>query len=467
MDFKKVNKQFLLPGLAKGHSIWYAYPREWLSPGGLPGLQNRCRVALRAVVGSTPIHSRLMIGFFRGMTMLPATLTQDKLDALIRRIFSIMDITLGTREQGFLVRYRGKLLTQISSEAAYDQLADALKPHALIPLFRKEQDAHAIIIAPELPKPKPSNPHINLLLFILTFFSVVFAGISYVSGNSLPVDLAGYLGALQTGGFPYAISLIAIMGTHELGHYFTGRYHKVNVTLPYFIPMPFGFGTMGAFISMKGMVKNRNHLLDIGIAGPLAGFIVASIVLVIGLRMSTIDAIPTIFPAGSGIQIEGNSIYYLAMKYFTLGRLLPEPASFNGSPLIYWLKYFFTSRPAPLGGMDVMLSPVAGAGWAGLLVTALNLIPAGTLDGGHVFQVLFGKEKMRKAMPFIAIALVILGFVWSGWWLWVLLINFFGRFQAEPLDQITPLDPNRKLLGLFALILFFLTFVPVPLSLVF
>lgn len=398
--------------------------------------------------------------------MLPSSITQEEMDALIRRIFSITDITFGTREQGFLVRYRGMLIGEDSS-LAYDQLSDALKPHALLPLFRKEKDNQSIIIAPKLPKPKVSNPRINLILFILTFFSVVLAGILYVGGNVLPANLSEFLVALQTGGFPYAISLIAILGTHEFGHYLAGRYHKVNVTLPYFIPMPFGFGTMGAFINMKGFVKNRNHLLDIGIAGPLSGFVVATIVLIIGLRMSAIDAIPTSFPAGSGIQIEGNSLYYLFLKFITLGQLLPQPASIGGSPFLYWLQYFFTSRPAPLGGMDVMLSPVAWAGWAGLLVTALNLIPAGTLDGGHIFQVLFGKEKARKAMPFIAIALIILGFVWSGWWLWVVLVFFFGRIYAEPLDQITPLDKNRRILGMISIIVFILTFVPVPLSLIF
>lgn len=399
--------------------------------------------------------------------MLPSTITQEELDALVRRIFSITDITFGTREQGYLVRYRGMLLDQTSSEQAYDQLAESLKPHGLLPLFRKENDTQAIIIAPELPTPKVSNPRINLILFILTFFSVVLAGVLYVSGNTLPTTLPEILIALQTGGIPYAISLIAILGTHEFGHYFAGRYHKVNVTLPYFIPMPFGFGTMGAFINMKGMVKNRNHLMDLGIAGPLAGFIVSTIVLVIGLRMSTIDPIPTSFPPGSGIQIEGNSIYYLLLKYLSLGQWLPQPAAYDGSPLLYWLRYFFTSRPAPLGGIDVMLSPVAWAGWAGLLVTALNLIPAGTLDGGHIFQVLFGKEKARKATPIIAVVLVILGFVWSGWWLWVVLVFFFGRFHAEPLDQITPLAPSRKFLGMIGMLVFFLTFIPVPLSLVF
>jgi membrane-associated protease RseP (regulator of RpoE activity) len=143
--------------------------------------------------------------------------------------------------------------------------------------------------------------------------------------------------------------------------------------------------------------------------------------------------------------------------------MLPEPTSYQGlPPLLYWIRYFFTGRPLPLGGLDVQLHPVAWAGWAGLLVTALNLIPAGTLDGGHILYVLLGK-RMRAIFPYILGALVAMVFVWSGWWLWAALLFMLGRVYAEPLDQITPLDPRRKMLAIFALIIFVLVFTPVPL----
>jgi membrane-associated protease RseP (regulator of RpoE activity) len=119
-----------------------------------------------------------------------------------------------------------------------------------------------------------------------------------------------------------------------------------------------------------------------------------------------------------------------------------------------------------LGGMDVMLHPVAWAGWAGLLITSLNLIPAGQLDGGHMLYVLFGAKKARKVVPFILMGLVILGLAWYGWWLWAALIFFLGRSYAEPMDQITPLDRQRKALAVLALIIFILVFIPVPLTMV-
>lgn len=165
--------------------------------------------------------------------------------------------------------------------------------------------------------------------------------------------------------------------------------------------------------------------------------------------------------------MEGNSLIYLLSKFIVLHQVLPHPITYGVvPPLVYWLKYFFTGQPFPFGGMDVNLSPVAWAGWAGLLVTSLNLVPAGQLDGGHMLYVLLGSKGARRVWPFILVALVILGFFWSGWWLWAALIFFLGRVYAEPLDQITPLDGRRKALAVLALIIFVLVFIPVPLILV-
>ena len=141
------------------------------------------------------------------------------------------------------------------------------------------------------------------------------------------------------------------------------------------------------------------------------------------------------------------------------GKLLPAPAEAQG--ILYWVKYFFTGQPAPIGGVDVFIHPVAFAAWAGLLVTALNLIPAGTLDGGHVIYGLFG-SKARKAFPFIIGLLIVGGYFWNGWWLWAIILYWLGRVNAEPLDQITTLDPPRRLLGFAMIIVFFLVLMPVP-----
>ncbi len=388
----------------------------------------------------------------------------EAVDALVRRIFFVEDVTYGTESQGFILRYRGRL-ADADSEAAYDRLAGGLAPLGLIPLFRIEEGRHVILIVNKPPAPSLSNPRVNLVLFILTAASVLVSGAMYGMDQPLPGGFWAAAGALIARGWPFAVSLIAILGAHELGHYIAGRRHGVHVTLPYFIPLPFSpFGTMGAFINMKEVPKNKRVLLDIGIAGPLAGLAVTLPVLLLGLSLSRLEPLPAPGAAMIGGTLEGNSILYLLMKYLVFGQLLPAPASTGGLPAaLYWLRYYFTGSPLPLGGMDVMLHPVAWAGWAGLLVTSLNLIPAGQLDGGHVMYVLFGKQRLRRWLPFVLAALVILGFFWTGWYIWAAIIFFLGRAYAEPLDQITELDPARRRLAIFVLILFFLIFIPVPL----
>lgn len=207
-------------------------------------------------------------------------------------------------------------------------------------------------------------------------------------------------------------------------------------------------------------------MLDIGIAGPLAGLVVTIPVLFIGLSLSQITKLP-LFPAtGQGLSLEGNSVLYLFIKFIALGKLLPAPVSYGSTnPLLYWLAYWLTGQPLPWGGLDVTLHPIAWAGWAGLLVTALNLVPAGQLDGGHILYVLLG-NKSRRLIPLILVILCILGIVWSGWWLWAVLIFVFGRTYAEPLDQITELDLKRRVLAILGIILFFLVFIPVPLTVI-
>jgi membrane-associated protease RseP (regulator of RpoE activity) len=294
---------------------------------------------------------------------------------------------------------------------------------------------------------------------------VLFAGALFAYDGPVPGSTGGVIATILANwrlGIPFAASLLAILLAHEFGHYLAARYHKTHVTLPYFIPFPLSpLGTMGAFIQLKDRPRNKRILHDIGVAGPLAGLVVAVPLLIYGLSLSEVSAINGL--PGQGFQIEGNSILYLLSKFLVFRQWLPEPLSYgNLPPLIYWVRYFFTGQPLPLGGMDVMIHPVAWAAWAGLLVTALNLIPAGQLDGGHLIYVLIG-NKARKLVPFILVALALLGFAWSGWWLWALLILFLGRRYAEPLDQITPLDTNRRLVAAFGLLVFILVFTPVPL----
>jgi len=387
----------------------------------------------------------------------------DHLLPLVARVMHVEETTWGTPKQRFLVRYRGQLL--LDSATAYDQLTEALRPHGITPMFRVENGAPTILLVEVIIDPKPSNGWVNLVLFVLTILSMLFAGALYgYSGpeSEDPFIIIGYTLTHVWTGWPFAVSLLAILLAHEFGHYLAARYHRSAVTLPYFIPFPFSIlGTMGAFIQLKEPPKNKNILLDIGAAGPYAGLIVAIPVLLFGLYTSELNELPQIILRGQGF--EGNSIFYLVAKFAVFGEWLPRPESYQGvSPTLYWLRYFFTGSPLPRGGLDVTLNQVAWAGWAGLLVTALNLIPAGQLDGGHMLYVLLGR-KASKVVPFILVALALLGFVWPSWWLWAAIIFFLGRYHAEPLDQITPLDGRRKGVAAFGLVLFFLLFMPVPL----
>lgn len=387
----------------------------------------------------------------------------DTVSHLVERVFAVEDVVQGSERDPFLVCYHGKLLGD--SAEAYDQLNLALKPYDLTPLFRWDANRQAIYLVQALPKPKAGATWVNILLFVLTFFSVLLAGASYNLTGPLPSSPLAAARVLIANGWPFAASLIAILGTHEMGHYLAGRYHKVHVSLPYFIPLPppiSQLGTMGAFINLKEPVKNRRVLLDIGITGPLAGLAVAIPVLIYGLSTSPLVRLPASAAQGP-LGLEGNSLLYLFLKYVTHRQLLPAPASYGGmSPLNFWLSYFFTGRPLPWGAMAVQLNSVAWAGWVGLLVTTLNLIPAGQLDGGHVLYTLLGKKNAQRVYPFLVIALLGLSFFWPGWLLWAFIVLFLGRFYAEPLDQITPLNPARRNLARLALLILVLTFMPVP-----
>lgn len=384
---------------------------------------------------------------------------------LISKVFEIEQVTWGGHRERFEVLYRGRL--KGDSERSHRQLLKALAPYNLTPFFRQDGEEHIIQLMHGLPKPKPSNPWVNLVLFLLTLLSMVVTGVIYSyegSGAESARQLLGIIFSHLELGVPFAASLLAILLAHEFGHYLAGRYHKTAVTLPYFLPFPLSpFGTLGAFIQLKEPPRNKRVLLDIGIAGPLAGLVVAIPVLLYGLSLSSVEHLPLFVHANDGFQLEGNSILYLAAKYLIHGQLLPAPLSYNGMPVwLYWLRYLFTGLPTPFGGQDIILHPIAWAGWAGLLVTALNLIPVGQLDGGHLINSLAGKTA-RVLVPVVIAILAILGFFWPGWWLWVFLILLLGGSRAQSLDEITALDKRRRGLALFGLVVFILVFTPVPL----
>lgn len=397
----------------------------------------------------------------------------DLLTSQVSRVFRVEDITVGNPKE-WIARYRGHLLTE-DTVAAYDQLAEALRPYNITPLFRREQDDKQVIFlvpSPSIPQ-SSSRLYINILLFILTVFSVMLTGVEApreLCGN--PGQQLAYMARHIFTGWPFALSMMGILFAHEMGHYLMCRYYKVPATLPFFIPAPLlsPLGTLGAFIAMRGIPKNKRVLFDVGVAGPLAGLLIAIPVVFIGLSLSQTGPV---LPSKCGGFIEGNSIFYLFAKYLVFGKLLPQPATLGGlSPALYWLQYFFTGMPIPFNGVDVFIHPVALAGWAGLLVTALNLVPVGTLDGGHVAYGLFG-EKARKIFPIAIGTLIALSVLPSlltlsfgafnfSWLLWVFILFWLGNVRTQPLDDITPLDGKRRALGFFVLLVFFLLFTPIP-----
>jgi Zn-dependent protease len=367
----------------------------------------------------------------------------EQIEQAVDDLFLVRDVTLGLPDRPQAIRLRGQL--QVASHAAFDRLASRLRPLGYTPVLRRdsENELDVILAMPGVFAEKDDSPvWVNVLLLVLTVASVLYAGAGMsdqVAGLEFASDVEALLWPLRHLwlGWPFAVGLLSILGAHELGHYLAGRYYRVAVSLPYFIPMPlFLLGTMGAFIRMKGQARDRRAMLTIGAAGPLAGVVVAIPVLIIGLLLSEVGPMSAPGPEGF-VFLEGNSLLYGGIKLLLFGRWLPS------------------------GGYDVMIHSVALAGWAGLLVTAFNLIPAGQLDGGHVLYSLLGAKAQWLTWPILAASLA-LGLLWPGWWVWAGLIFLFGRGHPEPLDGITRLDRPRKALAVLVLLIFILTFTPVP-----
>ncbi|MBE2202149.1 MAG: site-2 protease family protein [Anaerolinea sp.] len=359
----------------------------------------------------------------------------DKVEALrhsIPDLFTISDTTLDQPHPGY-VRFRGHFLQDPAR--CYDDLRIRFEQHGFTPMLRQEQERVALIALPMVFTAQKTNPIVNLILLLFTILSTLYLGATYGLTAGTTLNLWS--------GWPFCASIMLILGAHELGHYFAARYHKVPVTLPYFIPLPppFSlFGTLGAFIQLKAPIKSRRALLDVGAAGPLAGFVFALPILIYGLATSPVGPIGPL-PADGVILLEGNSILYALTKFMIFGQFLPN------------------------GNLDVQLNQVAWAGWVGLLVTGLNLLPVGQLDGGHIMYVLLGQRARQLFWPvLLALGILVVLTGTPTWVIWIVILFFLGRNHAEPLDDVTPLDNRRKAIARFTLILFLLVFVPIPIQ---
>ncbi len=242
------------------------------------------------------------------------------------------------------------------------------------------------------------------------------------------------------GGPWYSLGLILILGTHEFGHYWACRKNNVNSSLPNFLPVPpipyfLNIGTMGAFIMIKEPIPNRKALMEIGASGPIAGFVVAVPVLVVGLLNSQVTL---------GNSVEGSSLFF-------------------GSSIILWGMTEVVLGVNPMvTDVTISLHPLAYAGWLGMFFTALNLLPMGQLDGGHVVYSLFNRKHALQVARLFFFVLIGLGFYWAGWWVWAGLVFILGLRHPPVLDESMPLEPKHRAIGYASLLILILTFVPVP-----
>lgn len=270
-------------------------------------------------------------------------------------------------------------------------------------------------------------PYLHVVLFILTFLSMLVAGALFQKG----VDIFNEPRRILEG-LPFALTLMVILLSHELSHYFTSRKHHTKATLPYFIPAPSLIGTFGAFIKMKSPIITRKALIDIGASGPIAGFILSVIAAIVGLHYSNI--VPAA-ETGGGLRL-GDSILFSLLTRIVIG--------------------------TPPDSYDILLHPVAFAGWIGLFVTSLNLIPIGQLDGGHIAYA-FLRERHRVLSIALVVTLLVLGlFFWEMWAVWGALMIVLGLRHPPVIYWEVPLDRKRKIAGALAFIIFIITFMPSP-----
>ncbi len=302
------------------------------------------------------------------------------------------------------------------------------------------------------PLPTRERPLLHLLLFLLTLFSMTAAGAMQLGVD--PLAQLPYSLVHMVEGVPFAAALLGILTVHEFGHYFAARRWGVKATLPFFLPFPYLnlFGTMGAVIRIRSTIPHKRALLDIGASGPLAGFVVAVGVCAWGLSQSVV-----VGPE-----------YFISLADY---QWLKQRPMFLGGPLIFsGLMALF----GPESGSDqvIMLSPLAFAGWAGLLITMLNLLPIGQLDGGHINYTLFNNYKLISRITLALLLLMgVYGILswwqdwptgWPGWIFLAFIFYLLGKTHPTPYDPTIQLDKNRRRIGYFCIFIFVICFTPVP-----
>ncbi|MBN1966540.1 MAG: site-2 protease family protein [Anaerolineae bacterium] len=367
----------------------------------------------------------------------------DEVRAIVSSVMLIDEAQELHQDEHYAVAFRGTLHAEPS--AAYERLTQALEPRGFTAFLQRDSVSDVILTVQgltNLDAETGGGPLRRLIrasgrspgwlhgaLLLATIATTVYMGALLLSRTGV-----SSLGAALAAGGPFALALLLILGVHEMGHYVAARYHKVNVTLPFFIPLPVpgSLGTLGAVIFIRSPLQNRKALFDVGISGPLAGLVVAIPLFIIGLLLSPIDfgAPITLTFRGVGVPVLLNVVGHA----FVDGNL---------------------SRV-------ILLHPVALAAWFGVLLTALNLLPLGQFDGGHVAYALVGRLAWPLAWLVFGGLIVAGFFFWQTWLLWAFLAGLSGLHHPPPNNDITPLDLRRRILGWVTVVLFLLIVVPEP-----
>lgn len=344
------------------------------------------------------------------------------------------------RQPNGAIVVRGQLLQDAAS--VYRPLRRRFEQLGYTPFIRPLDDGIELIAARGVVERRPLRWRLSLALFLATVLSVLLIGSLNELGNT-PLNFFLTDPTLLRFGIPFAATLLSILFAHEMGHFVVSRWRGAPASLPYFIPMPITItGTLGAVIVQREPFEDRRTLMEVAVAGPLAGLVVAIPLLFYGLATSQVGQMVPPY-----IQ-EGNSIFYALAKLLVFGRWLPS------------------------NGVDVQINAITNAAWIGLLVTMFNLLPVGQLDGGHIAYALFGRhaEWIAYVMMSLALLLGLLGVAGiygsSTWLVWVILLGLMGPRHPALFNEVLDLRPIHVVLGIVGLITFVLLFMPNPLTIV-
>jgi membrane-associated protease RseP (regulator of RpoE activity) len=330
------------------------------------------------------------------------------------------------------VQFRGHLA--IDPTSAYSMLRERFATLGYTPLLRNQSGYDVIVAIRHLFRAQRTRPIGNIILFLLTLVTTTLTGAVLEQGEVLQQNPMIFFERplLLLTGIPAALTIMGILGIHELAHYFVARRHGLQSSLPYFIPSPFGVGTFGAIIRIQTPWENSKALFDVGMAGPVAGFLVALPLFFVGLLIS-----PAMPPIPEGVPL--------------------------GSPLLLrWIEELvYLIRGIPQDH-EIYVNAMTFAAWFGLVVTGFNLLPVGQLDGGHVAYAVLGRWARLVGIAVLVLLALLGALVWQGWYVWAGLIFFSGWRHPAPLNTLAPLGKTRTLVGVAILVLLILLFTPAP-----